>query len=81
MRDVKSDTLSCGGGGGRMWLESEGGRPSDMRIPEAVEVEADLLATSCPYCIQNFEDSVRRLRPQRPLKVVDLVELVEQALG
>ncbi|MEM2909926.1 MAG: (Fe-S)-binding protein [Nitrososphaerota archaeon] len=81
MRDSAQDTLCCGGGGGRMWLESEGGRPSDMRVSQASEVEAGLMVTSCPYCIQNFEDSVRRLRLGKPLQVFDLAELVDRALG
>lgn len=81
MWDSAQDTLCCGGGGGRMWLESEGGRPSDMRLSQALEVGADSIVTSCPYCIQNLEDSVRRLRPGKPLQILDLAELVEKALG
>jgi Fe-S oxidoreductase len=35
----------------------KGERFSDIRVAQAVEVGAEVLVTSCPYCIANFEDS------------------------
>ena len=35
----------------------KGERFSDLRLEQAVDVGAEVLVTSCPYCITNFEDS------------------------
>jgi Fe-S oxidoreductase len=58
MPDTRKNSLCCGGGGGRIWMETvKGERFSDIRVAQAVEVGAEVLVTSCPYCIANFEDS------------------------
>ena len=58
MPDCFADSLCCGGGGGRIWMETPlGERFSDIRLHQAVDLGAEVLATACPYCITNFEDS------------------------
>ena len=80
MKDCKENTLCCGGGGGRMWLETEPGqRLSDLRIKQASETKASLLITSCPYCIQNFEDSKKMAGFD--IEIMDLAEVVAQTMG
>lgn len=73
LRENKLNALCCGGGGGGMWREEGGARLSDSRLEQVKEAEVSLLATSCPYCIQNFEDSSRRLDGP---PVVDVMELM-----
>jgi len=54
MRRNHDDAFCCGGGGGRTWYEPEDGRRgriSDVRVAEAKEVETDIIATACPYCL------------------------------
>ncbi|MDT8357328.1 MAG: heterodisulfide reductase-related iron-sulfur binding cluster, partial [Methanomicrobiaceae archaeon] len=42
----------CGAGGGRLWMETKPEwRFSDLRIHEACDTGASILATACPYCI------------------------------
>ncbi len=79
MGNAKENTLCCGGGGGRVFQEAEGERLSNIRVREAAETGAQLLATSCPYCIQNFEDSVKT--QGRGIKVVDVAELIAMSMG
>ncbi|MFQ5763151.1 MAG: (Fe-S)-binding protein [Candidatus Bathyarchaeia archaeon] len=80
MRSNHINALCCGGGGGRMWLETPPEeRFSNLRVKEAAEVEANVMATSCPYCIQNFEDSAKT-QGLREMKVADVAELVAAAL-
>lgn len=80
MPDCRSDSLCCGGGGGRIWMDTpKGERFSDLRLAQAKEVGADVLATSCPYCISNFEES-RLALPDAPV-VKDLAEIVLEALS
>ncbi len=77
MPEHRVDSLCCGGGGGRIWMETpKGERFSDLRIEQAMEVGAELLVTSCPYCITNFEDSRINLEATEALEVKDLTELL-----
>ena len=58
MPESRKNSLCCGGGGGRIWMETpKGERFSDLRLAQAVGTGAQVLATACPYCITNFEDS------------------------
>ncbi len=42
---------------------------------------AEVLVTSCPYCITNFEESRLSLDGDGPIAVRDLTEIVAAALG
>jgi Fe-S oxidoreductase len=81
MSDVRENALCCGGGGGRIWMETKKGeRFSDLRIQQALDVGADVLAVSCPYCMLNFEDSLLTTDKSNALEIKDVVELVQEAL-
>jgi len=74
------DTLCCGGGGGRMWLETKAGeRFADGRIQEALSTGATILATACPFCIACLEDSLKGLK-ERELTVMDVAEIAALSL-
>lgn len=69
------EALCCGGGGGRMWMETPiGERFSDLRVQEAANTSADVLATACPFCITCFEDSIKA-EGIPGLQVLDIAEL------
>jgi len=51
-----------------------------FRLAQAKDVGADVLVTSCPYCISNFEESRIGLGDEERLQVKDLTEVVLQAL-
>ncbi len=73
-------SFCCGGGGGKMWVEVEKGqRPSDIRVAEALETGADVLATACPYCISMFEDAIKTQGVEDRLRVVDVSELIAES--
>lgn len=78
MPNSKENTLCCGGGGGRIFQETEGERLSNVRIREAAETGAHMLATSCPYCIQNFEDSIKT--QGKSMQTFDVAELTEMSM-
>ncbi len=81
MADNREDSLCCGGGGGRIWMDTpKGERFSDLRVAQALDAGARVLATSCPYCISNFEDSRLALKDDDALRVMDLTEIVREAL-
>ena len=73
-------TLCCGGGGGRMWLETRAEeRFSNLRIRDAREKGVRLLLTACPMCLTCLEDS-RNALGISALKVLDIAELLEQSM-
>lgn len=81
MADCRSDSLCCGGGGGRIWMETpKGERFSDLRLEQAMEVGAEVLATACPYCIANFEDSRLTLEVTEKLEVKDITEIIREVM-
>jgi len=81
MADSREDSLCCGGGGGRIWMDTpKGERFSDLRLEQAAEVGADVLVTSCPYCIINFEDSRLTLMDSEILEIKDITEIIQEAI-
>jgi Fe-S oxidoreductase len=77
MADSGKDSLCCGGGGGRIWMETpKGERFSDLRLEQAVEVGAEVLVTACPYCITNFEDSLLNREDSEALEIKDITEII-----
>jgi Fe-S oxidoreductase len=81
MAENRENSLCCGGGGGRIWVETpKEERFSDLRVGQAVAAGAQVLATSCPYCITNFEDSRLSLAEDQPLEVKDITEIIEELL-
>jgi Fe-S oxidoreductase len=81
MPDSRVDSLCCGGGGGRIWMETpKGERFSDLRLEQAMGVGAEVLVTSCPYCIANFEDSRLTLDVTENLEVKDITEIIQEVI-
>ncbi len=68
----------CGAGGGHLWLEEqkEGRRISEMRVEQAMAVNAGVVATACPYCLQMFEDGIKSKEAENSLKVMDIAEFL-----
>jgi Fe-S oxidoreductase len=80
MADHGRHSLCCGGGGGRMWQEETTGRRiSEMRIQQAQQTGADILATACPFCLQMFQDAVKTENGEASLQVKDIAELIAEA--
>jgi len=81
MPEARIDSLCCGGGGGRVWMETvKGERFSDLRIEQAMGVGAEVLVTSCPYCITMFEDSRLTLNATEKIEVKDITEIVAEVI-
>ncbi len=77
MKQNRTRSFCCGGGGGHMWLEEHiGRRMSEMRLERALDIKAEILVTACPYCLQMFEDAVKTKGVEESLKVMDIAELV-----
>ncbi len=86
MGRCKERSYCCGGGGGGMWLDSftrdhTSARLSEMRVREAIEYGAEILAVACPYEVSRFEDAVKSTGNAGRLKVMDISELLALSMG
>ena len=81
MPDSMENSLCCGGGGGRIWMETpKGERFSDLRLEQAMDLGAEVLVTSCPYCIANFEDSRLTLDVEEKIEIKDITEILQEVI-
>lgn len=81
MPDSREKSLCCGGGGGRIWMETpKGERFSDLRLEQAMGIGAEVLATCCPYCITNFEDSRINREESESLEIKDITEIIQEVI-
>jgi Fe-S oxidoreductase len=81
MRRNRNKSFCCGGGGGRVWMEEKiGKRINQTRVNEALETGADTLAAACPFCITMFEDGIKGVEAEERFKVMDLAEILAEAL-
>jgi Fe-S oxidoreductase len=81
MPESRATSLCCGGGGGRIWMETvKGERFSDFRIEQAVGIGAEVLVTSCPYCITHFEESKLTLEDSDSLDIKDITEIIAEVI-
>ena len=55
-------------------------RFSDLRLQQAIDVGAEVLVTSCPYCITNFEDSRLTMEVSESLQIMDITEIIQEAI-
>ncbi|MBU2631071.1 MAG: (Fe-S)-binding protein [Proteobacteria bacterium] len=77
MEGSRKTSLCCGGGGGRIWMDTpQKERFSDIRLKQARDAGAQVLATACPYCITNFEESRLNLEYEDVLEVKDITEII-----
>ena len=81
MLDSRENSLCCGGGGGRIWMDTaKGERFSDLRLEQAGETGADELVTACPYCITNFEDSRLSVKGGEAVIIKDITEIIRDVI-
>ncbi len=81
MERIKKESLCCGAGGGRLWMETKPEwRFSDLRIEEACDTGASVLATACPYCISMLEDSRKTTNKEDAIEIKDISELIAECL-
>jgi Fe-S oxidoreductase len=81
MADARESSLCCGGGGGRIWMETpKEDRFADLRVKQALDAGAEVLVTSCPYCITNFTDSSLNLDEGEALEIKDLTEIIQAVI-
>lgn len=79
--ESKEMSLCCGMGGGRVWMETpKDERFSNLRVVQAIDLGAEEIITSCPYCITAFEDSRVVLNKGDVLEVKDITEVIREVI-
>jgi len=82
MTASRMNSLCCGGGGGRVWMETpKGERFSDIRVEQAIAAGAQVLATACPYCITMFEDSRLTQEVEDKIEIKDITEIFQEVIA
>jgi Fe-S oxidoreductase len=78
----REKSLCCEGGGGRMWVESsdQGPRLAEIRVQDALDMGAEILATACPFCLLTLEDAVKTTGNEEKLRVMDISEILLEVL-
>ncbi|MBY8985333.1 MAG: (Fe-S)-binding protein [Candidatus Lokiarchaeota archaeon] len=79
MKRNRKHAWCCGAGGGLKSQFSELALEiSKERVREAIETGAEILTTSCPFCIGNLQDSFNEMDLGSPQKfrIIDLIDLI-----
>lgn len=80
MKTIKENAKCCGAGGGvKKGFPNLALEIAKSRIKEAEETGADYLVSICPFCYRNLSDALKALDSN--IKIVDLMELIYQALS
>jgi len=80
LRMSRTRSVCCEGGGGRMWYDIPGERLAETRVREAIKLGAEILVVACPFCLLTFDDAIKTTGNEDRIKVVDIMELVAEAL-
>jgi Fe-S oxidoreductase len=80
MEKNKDKALCCGMGGGNMWYElPEGQHLALNRLEQIGETQAPKLATSCSYCMINFNSSKGTVKATEELQVEDVASILAKS--
>ena len=70
-------TFCCGAGGGRMWMEEDRGtRINAERSRQIIETGADVVATSCPFCMVMLSDGLASAEGGAGVASMDISEVL-----
>ncbi len=75
-------SLCCEGGGGKMWVEGEGTaeRLAEVRVSDASEMGAQVIAVACPFCLLTLEDAAKVKGLEEDIQVADILELLAESI-
>ena len=80
MKRSKKQSFCCGAGGAQMFKEPEKGNQdiNINRTQEALDTNAKIIATGCPFCNTMITDGVKHLA-EGSVEVLDIAELIVES--
>ncbi len=81
MKRCKTNGLCCGAGGAQMFKEAEKGNKevNIERTEDALAIQANVIATGCPFCNTMMTDGVKHFEQEHVIAVKDIAELIAEA--
>jgi Fe-S oxidoreductase len=79
MRRSGVNAFCCGGGGGNFFTDIIGpgeDSPARVRVREALDTGAEILAVACPLCAKMLGEAVKAEEAEGIMRVMDLAEIV-----
>ena len=79
MNRNRENAFCCGGGGGNFFTDILGvgeESPGRIRVREALDTGAEILAVACPMCSKMLDDAVKAEEVEEKIKVQDVAEIV-----
>lgn len=79
MNRNRGNAFCCGGGGGKLFTDILGvgeESPGRIRIREALDTGAEILAVACPMCSKMLDDAVKAEGLEEKINVQDVAEIV-----
>jgi Fe-S oxidoreductase len=83
MERNRENSFCCGGGGGNFYTDFFGGKeysPGRIRVREAYNTGAEILAVACPTCMTMLDDAVKVEGLEEKLTIRDISEIVKAAM-
>ncbi|OLS31669.1 MAG: CoB--CoM heterodisulfide reductase iron-sulfur subunit D [Candidatus Thorarchaeota archaeon AB_25] len=79
METNRNTAMCCGAGGGLRSYDAElSKRMAADRVKSAMEIDAEIIATACPFCENNLEAGAKQIESK--IRVVDVVDLLAESL-
>ncbi len=81
MEKSKDKAVCCGMGGGNMWYElPEGEHLSKQRLQDVAKTQSLKLATSCSFCLINFNSSKTQVKETEEIEIEDVASILAKAV-
>ena len=82
MARSRGESMCCGAGGGRIFMEeTKGQRVNRVRVQQAQATGADRAAVACPFCATMFQEGISSQALGDRLGSADVAVLVAEAMG
>jgi heterodisulfide reductase subunit D len=79
METNRDAAMCCGAGGGLRSYDAElSKRMAADRVTNAIDIDAEIIATACPFCENNLEAGAKQI--QSKIRIVDVVDLLAESL-
>ena len=81
MERNRESGMCCGAGGGLMWMEEHvGNRINVTRTEQALETNASVISSGCPYCLTMLQDGTKAKEVEEEIGTFDVAELLVRAV-